>query len=95
MDNQKREISWALAQGREVLDGLSAEDRKKVDAAIKELARKPPPGGKIVVPVDGDEITVLYELDDADATIEIIKIKRRGVFKNMLRGLKELADFTP
>lgn len=91
MDNQEYEIPWDFAEGQEVLDALSSDDRETVDAAIRGLAKNPWPkqfsakpqgekAVKITVPIRDDEITVLYDVDVYKATIDIGKIKPRGTF---------------
>lgn len=106
MDNNSYEIRRDFAQGMEVLLSLSDEDRGKVEAAIAFLAKEPWPkqfsakplgdkAVKITVPVDDDEIAVLYEVDVYLETIDIICIKRRGFRRKAGEWLAGLVRFEP
>ena len=106
MDNKNYEIRHDFAEGKDVLLSLSQADREKVESAIADLAKDPWPkhfsakplgdkGVKITVPVEGDEITVLYDVDVYESTIDLMKIKRRGRFKKTAGWLAGLTKFEP
>jgi mRNA-degrading endonuclease RelE of RelBE toxin-antitoxin system len=106
MDNKDYEIRSDFAEGAEVLSSLSRENRDAVQSAIARLAKEPwpeqfsakPLGGqtvKITVPVDDDEIVVLYDVDVYKSTIDIIRIKQRGTFQKAGEWLAGLVKFEP
>lgn len=106
MDNKQYEIRRDFTDGEEVLFSLSSEDRETVESAIALLKREPWPKQfsakplgqktvKIMVPLEDDEITVLYEVDVYKSTVDVIKIKRRGLFKKAGEWLAGLTKFEP
>ena len=106
MDNKEYEIRRDFTDGEEVLFSLSSEDRETVESAIALLKREPWPKQfsakplgqktvKITVPLENDEITVLYEVDVYKSTVDVIKIKRRGLFKKAGEWLAGLTKFEP
>lgn len=106
MDNHEYELRRDFAQGEEVLLSLGEEDRRKVGAAIALLAKEPWPkqfsakplgdkAVKIIIPVEDDEIAVLYEFDVYLEIIDIIRIKRRGFYKKAADWLGGLIRFEP
>jgi hypothetical protein len=107
MDNKQYEVRRDYAEGeQEVLLSLSEGDRHKVEAAVAALAQDPWPkqfcarplgdkAVKITVPVEDDEIAVLYDVDVYKSTIDLITIKRRGRFKKAGEWLAGLMTFEP
>src|SRR5260370_37606667 len=106
MDNESYAIRRDYAEGQDALLSLPEADREKFESAIAGLAKDPWPKQfsakeldektrKITVPVDDDEITVLYEVDVFESTIDLVKIKRRGPFKRAGDWLAGLAKFEP
>jgi hypothetical protein len=106
MDNKNYEIRRDYLEGEELLLSLSDVDRQKVELAIGILAKDPWPkqfsakevGGetlKITVPIEDDEIAVLYEVDIYESRIDLITIKRRGPFKKAAEWLAGLMKFEP
>ena len=89
-----------------MLGSLAEKDREKVEEAIAGLARDPwpkrfgvkPLGGetvKITVPVEDDEITILYDVDVYESSVDLIQIKRRTAFKKAGDWLAGLIKFEP
>jgi hypothetical protein len=106
MDNQEHEIRRDYLEGQEVLLALPDADREKVEAAIAGLAKDPWPkhfsakplddkAVKITVPVEDDEIAVLYEVDVYESAIDLIKIKRRGPLRKAGDWFAGLMKFEP
>jgi|SRR5215469_7376776 len=106
MDNKRYEVRQDFAEGREVLGSLAEKDRERVEEAIASLAKDPwpkrfgakPLGGqtvKITVPVEDDEITILYDADVYESSVDLIKIKRRGASKKAADWLAGLMRFEP
>lgn len=106
MDNKRYEVREDFVEGRDILLSLSESDRQKVESAIGSLAKDPWPKRfsakplgektvKITVPVEDDEITVLYGVDVYGASVDLIKIKRRGAFKKAGDWLGGLLKFEP
>src|SRR5258708_3972602 len=106
MDNKNYEIRRDYLEGEELLLSLPDADRQKVGSAIAGLAKEPWPKqfsgkevgdgtAKFTVPVEDDEITVLYEVDVYESTVELISIKRRGAFKKASEWLTGLMKFEP
>jgi hypothetical protein len=106
MDNKRYEVRQDSAEGQEVLLSLAAKDREKVDEAIASLAKDPWPKRfaakplgektvKIMVPVEDDEITILYEVDVYESAVDLMKIKQRGTFKKAGAWLAGLVKFEP
>lgn len=106
MDNKRYEVREDFVEGRDILLSLSESDREKVESAIGSLAKDPWPKRfsakplgektvKITVPVEDDEITVLYGVDVYGASVDLIKIKRRGAFKKAGDWLGGLLKFEP
>lgn len=106
MDNKSYEVRRHFVEGEELLLSLSDTDRRKVESAIEGLAKDPWPKQfsakplgdrtvKIAVPIEDDEITVLYEVDVYESTIDLIKIKPRGDFKKAGDWLAGLIRFEP
>ncbi len=106
MDNKSYEIRRDDLEGEELLLSLPDVDKQEVELAIAGLAHDPWPkqfsakelsdgSSKILVPVDDDEITVLYEVDVYESTVDLIKIKRRGLFKKAGKWLAGLVKFEP
>ena len=106
MDNKRYEVRQGFAEGLEVLGSLAEKDREKAEEAIASLAKDPwpkrfgakPLGGetvKITVPVEDDEITVLYDVNVYESSVEIIQIKRRAAFKKAGDWLAGLMRFEP
>ena len=95
-----------FAGGQDILLSLSESDREKVESAIGSLAKDPWPkrfsakplgdkAVKITVPVEDDEITILYEVDVYESLVDLIQIKRRGAFKKAGDWLGGLLKFEP
>jgi hypothetical protein len=106
MDNRNYEIRRDYLEGQELLLSLPDADRQKVESAIAGLAREPWPKQfsakevghgtvKITVPVEDDEIAVLYEVNVYESTVNLIRIKRRGSFKKAGEWLAGLMRFEP
>jgi mRNA-degrading endonuclease RelE of RelBE toxin-antitoxin system len=106
MDNKRYEVRHDFAEGLEVLGSLAEKDREKVEEAIASLAKDPwpkrfeakPLGGetvKITVPVEDDEITILYDVNVYESSVDIIRIKRRTAFKKAGDWLAGLMKFEP
>jgi mRNA-degrading endonuclease RelE of RelBE toxin-antitoxin system len=106
MDNKRYEARQDFLEGRDILLSLSESDREKVETAIGSLAKDPWPKRfsakplgdktvKIVVPVEGDEITILYDVDVYESSIDLIQVKRRGAFKKAGDWLGGLLKFEP
>jgi hypothetical protein len=106
MDNKNYEIRRDYVEGQEVLLALLETDRVKVESALAVLANDPWPRQfsakqlgenvvKITVPVEDDEIVVLYDVDVYESTIDLITIKRRGPFKKASDWLTGLVKFEP
>jgi hypothetical protein len=106
MDNKNYEIRRDYAEGQDVLESLSPTDRETVESAIAALGKDPWPkqfsakplgdkAVKITVPVEDDEISVLYDVDVYESTIDVIRIKRRGRFKKAGDWLGGLMKFEP
>ena len=106
MDNKKYQVRQDFAEGKEVLLSLSDGDRETVESAIASLAKDPWPkrfsakpvgerAAKIMVPVEDDEITVLYDVDVYESVVDLIQIKRRGAFKKAGDWLAGLMKFEP
>jgi hypothetical protein len=106
MDNKDYEIRRDYLEGWELLESLRDVDRQKVELAIAGLAKEPWPKGfsakeagdetvKITVPVENDELTVLYEVDVYESIVDLIRIKRRGPFKKAGEWLAGLMKFEP
>jgi hypothetical protein len=106
MDNRNYEIRRDYVEGQDVLLSLSEQDRAKVESAIAVLAQDPWPkqfsakplgdkAVKITIPVDDNEIAVLYDVDVYESTIDLITIKRHGPFKKAGDWLAGLVKFEP
>jgi hypothetical protein len=106
MDNKNYEIRRDYAEGQNILLALPPADQAKVEAAIAILATDPWPrefsakplgdkAVKITVPVEDDEIALLYEVDVYESKIDLITIKRRGAFKRAGGWLAGLMKFEP
>lgn len=106
MDNKNYEVRQDFAEGQEVLLSLAEKDREKVEEAIASLARDPWPkrfgarrlgekAVRITVAVEDDEITILYDVDVYESSVDLIKIKRRGAFKKAGDWLAGLMNFEP
>jgi hypothetical protein len=106
MDNEGYEIRRDYLEGQELLLSLPDADRQKVELAIAGLAKAPWPKQfsakeigdgtiKITVPIEDDEIAVLYEVDVYESTVDLIRIKRRGPFKKVAEWLAGLMRFEP
>jgi hypothetical protein len=106
MNNKTYEIRRDYADGQEVLHSLSKADRAKVESAIAGLATEPMPqefsakscgGGdtKMTIPVEDDVITVLYEVNFFKATVDIVRIERRGPLAKAVEWLAGLTKFEP
>lgn len=106
MDNTSYEVRREFLDGEDVLLSLSEEDRQRVESAIGILTTNPWPkqfgleqiderSFKITLPVEGDEIAVIYEVDVFEATVDLVQIKRLGLFRKALEWLSGLADFEP
>jgi len=106
MDNKRYEVRQDFTAGHEVMGSLAEKDREKVEEAINSLARDPwpkrfgakPLGGKTVkmtVPVEDDEITILYDVDVYESSVDLIQIKCRGAFKKAGDWLAGLMRFEP
>lgn len=106
MDNKRYEVRQDFAEGQDVLLALPEKDRERVEEVIGSLAREPWPKRfgarglgektvKITVPVEDDEITILYDVDVYKSSVDIIKIKRRGTFKKAGDWLGGLLKFEP
>lgn len=106
MDNREWEIRKDYAKGQDVLAALSEADRAKVNGAIDGLKGNPWPKGhgakevgenrgRISVPVDDDEITILYKVDGIEQKIDIVTIKRRGAIRRATEWLVGLTKFEP
>jgi len=106
MDNKNYEIRRDYLEGQELLLSLPDVDRQKVELAIGGLAKEPWPKEfsarelgdgtvKITVPVEDDEIAVLYDVDIYESTVDLIRIKRRGRFKKGGEWLAGLMRFEP
>lgn len=106
MDNKRYEVRQDFAEGQEVLLSLGEKDREKVEEAIAGLAKDPWPRRfgakplgektvKITVPVEDDEITILYDVDVYESSVDLIQIKRRGAFKKAGDWLVGLIRFEP
>lgn len=106
MNNKNYEIRDDFLEGQEVLIALSDADREKVKSAITLLATDPWPrqysakplrekAAKITVPVEDDEIAVLYDVDVYLETIDLIRIKKRGRYKKAGEWLSGLLNFEP
>lgn len=106
MDNTSYEIRREFLDGGDLLLSLSEEDRGKIDLAIGSLAKNPlaklfalkqidERSFKITVPIENDEIIVMYEVDFIEGTIDLVQIKRQGLIKKALKWLSVLTDFEP
>jgi hypothetical protein len=106
MDNKDYEVRRDYLQGGELLLALPDADRQKVESAIAGLAKEPWPKQfsarqvdqatvKIIVPVEDDEIAVIYEIDVFESTIDLVNLKRRGPFKRVGDWLAGLTKFEP
>jgi len=106
MDNRDYEIRRDFVEGEEALLSLSEADRDKVESAIHGLAKDPWPkefcaktvgdgAVRITVPIEDDEIAVIYDVDVYESTIDLIKIKQRGPFKKAGDWLAGLMKFEP
>jgi len=106
MDNRNYEIRRDYLEGEELLQSLPDADRQKVELAIAVLAKDPWPkqfsakplgdkAVKITVPVEDDEIAVLYEVDVYESTIDLITVKRHGPFRKAADWLAGLVKFEP
>jgi hypothetical protein len=105
MDNTPLEIRRDFLDGEDVLLSLSAGDREKVELAIASRAQSPSEPQfdlkdaentfKISVPIENDEITVIYEIDLDEGILDLVQIKRRGRFKKAWDWLSGLANFEP
>jgi len=106
MDNKNYEIRRDDLEGDELPLSLPDADKQKVELAIAGLAKEPWPRQfsakevsdgtvKITVPVEDDEITVLYEVDVYESTVDLIRMKRRGPFKKAGEWLAGLMKFEP
>jgi hypothetical protein len=106
MDNKRYEVRQDFVEGLDVLASLAERDREKVEEAIAGLAKDPwpkrfgasPLGGetvRITVPVEDDEITILYDANVYESSIDIMQIKRRTAFKRAGNWLAGLMKFEP
>jgi hypothetical protein len=106
MDNKRYEVRQDFVEGLEVLGSLTERDREKVEEAIASRAKDPwpkrfganPLGGetvRITVPIEDDEITILYDVDVYESLVDIIQIKRRTAFKRAGDWLAGLMRFEP
>jgi mRNA-degrading endonuclease RelE of RelBE toxin-antitoxin system len=106
MDNKDYEIRRDYLEGQEILLSLPEEDQQKVNLVIGSLAKDPWPKQfsakqidgrtvRITVPIEDDEIVVIYEVDLFKSTIDLVKIKRRGPFKRAGDWLAGLVKFEP
>jgi|SRR5579863_7040978 len=106
MDNKNYEIRRDYLEGEELLLSLPDADRQKVELAIAGLAKEPWPKQfsakeasdgtvKITVPLEDDEIAVLYEVDVYESTVDLIRVKRRGPVKKLGGWLTGLLKFEP
>ena len=87
-------------------DRLTAGGHRAVKEALEVLANDPRPSeygcrnlrGEIhliEVPAENDRVEVLYEIDDAARTIDVIRIRRRSRFGAFVDALDDLLRFDP
>jgi hypothetical protein len=105
MDNPIYQVRRDYLDGNDVLDSLSPADKRKVEAAIADLAKNrvhktyrltqiDDHSFKFTVPVKDDEICLIYEVNYTDHIIDLAKIKRSS-FRKALKYLAGLLDFSP
>jgi len=108
MDNKDYTLRWEFVEGAEILTSMPDADRQKVEQAIDALVKNPWPkefgakqldGGKGKFTVrtedEDDEITVLYRVNVFESTIELVRVKRRGLFRKTGEWLAGLTQFKP
>jgi hypothetical protein len=106
MDRMDYEVRREFVEGEEVLNSLSEEDRGNVEFAISSLTKDPwakrygpkqidDKTVKIIIPVNDDDITVIFEVDIFESTVDLIEIKRRGRFKAAVDWIAGLGRFEP
>lgn len=87
-------------------EALTVKMRKAVDEALAALAVDPRPAAygcenvrdevyRIHVPVGAERVEVMYDIDDAARTIDVVRVRRAGRFGGWADALEDLLDFEP